>query len=148
MWNTLTSLELQTTNILEKESSEDESDQHCYMIQGNDSLEVNLKTQLDDNASSSGDDYVDADVLNEELSLVYENLLQKYQLLKKKTLKMKEENKDLFSKLDIILQERDEISIERDSLKSKLDLALKENKILKNKNDCDIVLKKNEVFKT
>ena len=44
------------------------------------------------------------------------------------------------------LQERDEISNERDSLKSQLDLALKENEILKNKNDCDNVLKKNEVL--
>ena len=58
VWNTLTSPELQIPNIVEKESSEDESEQHCYMVQGNDSLEVNLKTQLDDSASSSGDDYV------------------------------------------------------------------------------------------
>ena len=48
------------------------------MVQGNDSLEVNSETQLDDSASSSGDDYVDADALNEELSLVCENLLEKY----------------------------------------------------------------------
>ena len=46
---------------MEKESSEDESEQVCYMIQGNDFLEVNLETQLDDCTSSSGDDYVDAD---------------------------------------------------------------------------------------
>ena len=44
------------------------------------------------------------------------------------------------------LQERVEISSERDSLKSQLNLALNENKILKNKNDCDDVLKKNEVL--
>ena len=75
------------------------------MVPGNDSLEVNLKTQLDDSASSSGDDYVDVDALNEELSIVCKNVLQKYQLLKKKTLKMKEKNKDLFSKLDLALQE-------------------------------------------
>ena len=37
-----------------------------------------------------------------------------------------------------------EISNEKDSLKSKLELALKENKILKNKNDCNDILKKNE----
>ena len=40
MWNTLTFPKLQTPNIMEKESSEDESEQHCYMVQGNDSLEV------------------------------------------------------------------------------------------------------------
>ena len=32
--NTLTSPKLQTSNIVEKESSEDESEQHCYMVQG------------------------------------------------------------------------------------------------------------------
>ena len=59
---------------------------------------------------------------------------------------MKEENKDLFSKLDLSLQEKVEISNERDSLKSQLDLALNENKILKGKNNCDKFLKKNEVL--
>ena len=62
---------------MEKESSGDESEQACFMAQGNDSLEVNLDTQLDDSASSSGDDYMDADTLNEELSIVCENLLEK-----------------------------------------------------------------------
>ena len=60
--------------------------QHCYIVQGNDSLEVNSETHLDDNASSSSDDYVDADALNEELSIVCEKLLEKYQVLKKKAL--------------------------------------------------------------
>ena len=41
VWNTLTSPKLQTPNIVEKESSKDESEQACYMVQGNDSLEVN-----------------------------------------------------------------------------------------------------------
>ena len=54
------------------------------------SLEVNSNTQLDDSTSSSGDDYVDVDALNEELSLMCENLLEKYQVLKKKTFKIKE----------------------------------------------------------
>jgi len=40
VWNTLTSPELQTTNNVEKESSGEESDQACFMVQGNDSLEV------------------------------------------------------------------------------------------------------------
>ena len=39
VWNTLTSSELQTPNIVEDESS-GESEQQCYMVQGNDSLEV------------------------------------------------------------------------------------------------------------
>ena len=59
----MTSPKLQTPDIVEKESSGDESDQHYYMVQGNDSLEVNSDTHLDDCASSScSDDYVDADV--------------------------------------------------------------------------------------
>ena len=74
VWNTLTSPALQMTKYVEQESSGDESDQPCYMVQGNDSLEVNSDTHLDDCASS----YVDVDALNEELSIVYENLLEKY----------------------------------------------------------------------
>ena len=85
--------------IVEKKSSEDKSEEHCYMVQGNDSLEANLETQLDDGASSFGDDFVDADALNEELSLVCENLLEKYQLLKKKSFKLKEEIKICFLNL-------------------------------------------------
>ena len=47
-------------NIMEKESSEDEFEQHCYMVQGNDSLEVYSESQLDDYASSSSNDNMDA----------------------------------------------------------------------------------------
>ena len=110
-------------------SSGDESDQPCYMVQGNDSLEVYSESQLDDSASSSGDDHIDADALNEELSIVCEKLLEKYNVLKKKSFELNKENKNLISKLDLILQEKEEISSERDSLKSQLDLALKENEI-------------------
>ena len=86
VWNTLTSPKLQTKNYVEKKSSEDESEQACYMVQGNDSLEINSDTQLDDSASSFGDDYMDADALNEELSIICENLFEKYQVLKRKAL--------------------------------------------------------------
>ena len=67
VWNTLTSLALQTMKYVEEESSGDKSEQACYMVQGNHSLEVNLDIQLDDSASSSGDDYMDVDALNKEL---------------------------------------------------------------------------------
>ena len=70
MWNTLTSPALQTIKFVEEESSGEESDLPCYIVQVNDSIEVNSDTHLDDSASSSGDDYIDANVLNEELSLV------------------------------------------------------------------------------
>ena len=56
VWNTLTSSKLQTPNIVEKESSGEESKQRCFMVQGNDSLEVYSDTQLDDSSNSSCDD--------------------------------------------------------------------------------------------
>ena len=74
---------------MEEEYSGGESEQACYMVQGNDSLEVHSETQLDVSASSSGDDYVDVDALNEELSIVCENLLEKYQVLEKNSIKLK-----------------------------------------------------------
>ena len=98
------------------------------LVQGNDSLEVNSETHLDDCASSSGDDLVDADALNEELYFVCEKLLEKYKVLKKKSFGLNKENIDLFSKLELALQEKVEISNECDSLKSQLELALNENK--------------------
>ena len=68
---------------MEEESSGGESEQQCNMVQGNNSLEVNSKTHLDDSVTSSGDEYVDADALNEELSIICEKLLEKYKALKK-----------------------------------------------------------------
>ena len=50
------------------------------MVQGNDSLEVYSESQLGDCASSSGNDIIDADALNEELSIIYEKLLEKEKL--------------------------------------------------------------------
>jgi len=44
VWNTLTSPKEQTINVLEKESSRNKFDESCYMLQGNDSLEVNSDT--------------------------------------------------------------------------------------------------------
>ena len=84
VWNILTSPKLQLPIQVEKEFSEDESEQRCYMVQGNDSLEIYSESQLDDDASPSSNDYIDANALNEELSIVCEKLIEKYQLLKKK----------------------------------------------------------------
>ena len=52
--NTLTSPKLQTIKYVEEKSSGEESEQACYMVQGNDSLEVNSDTHLDDCTSSPG----------------------------------------------------------------------------------------------
>ena len=79
MWNTLTSTKEQAQHILEREPRRDESDQAYFMVQENDSLEVNLDSHLDDCANTSNDEHdsMDAHVLNEELSLFCENLLSK-----------------------------------------------------------------------
>ena len=49
--NTLTSSKLQLPIQMEYESSR-ESEQQCYMVQGNDSLEVYSESQLDDDDAS------------------------------------------------------------------------------------------------
>ena len=68
VWNTLSSLKEQVSNNIEREPIVNESDQACYIVQGNDSLEVNSDTHLDDCACSSNDyDSMDAHTLNEEL---------------------------------------------------------------------------------
>jgi len=146
VWNTLTSPAVQMPNIVEVESSGGESEQRCFMLQGNDSLEVYSKTQLDDSFSSSCNECMDAHASNYELVKGCERLILKNKVLKKNSSKLKEENKNLSSRLDLVLQERDEILIERDSLKSQLDLVLNENKILINKNDCNDILNKNETL--
>ena len=48
-----------------------------YMVQGNDSLEVNSDSYLDDYASTFNDEHdnMDAHMLNVELFEFYENLL-------------------------------------------------------------------------
>ena len=62
VWNKLTittTSELQL-QIQQEEESSGESDSQCHMVQGNDSLEVHSKSQLDCNDSSSScDEYVD-----------------------------------------------------------------------------------------
>ena len=69
--------ELQTPINEKEKSSGEESDQRCFMVQGNDSLEVHSDAQLD-SASTSCDEYIDVDALNEELFIVCEKLLEKY----------------------------------------------------------------------
>ena len=124
VWNTLTSSKLQTPTIMEDESN-GESEQRCYMVQGNDSLEVYSESQLDDCAS---DDHIDANALNEELSIICEKLLEKYKALKKKSFGLNKENENLSSKLDVALQERDEISSDLTHLNPNLNLLLMKTK--------------------
>ena len=93
--------------------SSGESDSQCYMVQGNDSLEVQSETQLDSFDSSSSCDDFDAHALNEELSIVCEKLIEKYKILKKKSREIEKENKCLNSRLDCVLQEKVEVYNER-----------------------------------
>jgi len=80
----------------------DESDQACFMVQGIDSLKIHSDAHLNDSSSSSCDNNVmDAHALNEELSMFCETLLSKYKTWKSKSFDLKEENKNLFSKLDL-----------------------------------------------
>jgi len=113
VWNTLTYLKEQASNNVERESIGDESDQACYMVQGNDSLEVTSDSHLDDCASSSNyhDSSMDAHALNEELSMFCEKLLSKYKALKNKSFEVKKKNETLFSKLDLVLKEKVEVSV-------------------------------------
>ena len=61
------------------------------MVQGSDSLEVNLDTYLDDSASTSCDvSNLDAHALNEKLSQVCDNLLSTQKALKNKNFELKE----------------------------------------------------------
>ena len=72
VWNMLTTTttsELQLPNQPEESSGESEP-QLCYTVQGNDSLEVQSETHLDnEDCASSSNDFIDPHALNEELSL-------------------------------------------------------------------------------
>ena len=91
VWNMLTTTTTSKLQLpIQPEESSGESDSQCLMVQGNDSLEVQSETQLDSfDASSSCDEYVDPNTLNEELSIVCEKLIEKYNILKKKSLGLK-----------------------------------------------------------
>ena len=93
VWNILTSPELPTLINKKRESSRDKSDERCFMVQGNDSLEVQSKTQLDASTSSYCNECMDAHALNDELAKNCENLISKYKLLKKDNFGLKEESK-------------------------------------------------------
>ena len=97
VWNMLTTTttsKLQLPIQQEEESSGESEPQQCYTVQGNDSLEVHSETHLDDDDDvSSSNDYIDAHALNEELSIVCEKLIEKYNILEKKSFELNKENK-------------------------------------------------------
>ena len=99
----MTSPELSTLINKKRRSRRDESDECCFMVQGNDSLEVHSDTQLDASTSSYCNECLEAQAMNNELAKICENLISKYKLLKKNNLVLKEENKNLSSRLDLVL---------------------------------------------
>ena len=110
VWNKLTTTTTSKLQLpIQPEESSGESDSQCYMVQGNDSLEVHSESQLDnDSASSSCDENIDLHALNEELSIVCEKLIEKYNVLKKKSLGINNENKSMILTSSILGQSLNE----------------------------------------
>ena len=75
VWNMLTTTTTSKLQVqIQPEESSGESDSQCFMVQGNDSLEVHSESQLDsDDDASSSNDYVDAHALNEDFLLCLKN---------------------------------------------------------------------------
>ena len=146
VWSILTSPELPRIINKMRRSKREKSEEQCLMVQGKNSLEVQSDSHIDDSSSSYCHGCFEVQTLNMELAQKLENLLEKHDLLKEDNLVLKNELKDLCSNFELVLQEKEEIASECDSLKSQLELALKENEFLKNKNDCDDVVKHNEIL--
>ena len=117
VWNTLITLGEQTPH--NKESDWDQGSNTfnmCYMAQGDDRLEVNSDSELDE------------DMSYDELALFCKMLLKKYNLLNVEKNSSKKENVSL-------LNENDFLKKETASLSSKLDVIFEGNNSLKNKID-------------
>ena len=95
-----------------------------FMIQGDDPLEVNLESNLEEHEQLSCDD----------LASYCEELPEKYDLMKKIDLKLKKENGVLFSKFDIVLKEKEIILKENNSLENKIELISKEKVFISHAN--------------
>jgi len=146
VWSILTSPKLPTILNKMRRSRRDNSEERCLMVHGNDSHEVHSDSQLDDSSSSFCHGCGEVQTLNMELAQKLEKFLEKHESLKKKNIVLKEELNDLCTSFETVLQEKGEIASERDSLKSQLELALNEINVLKSQNDCDDVLKNNEIL--
>ena len=81
----------------------------CYMVQGDNPLEVTAKSEVEEN-----------DMSYDELTSFCQQLLEKYDMLRK-------DNKKMKNKFDCMLKEKD-------SLQDKLECFSKENESLKNEN--------------
>ena len=110
VWNTLTSLGEKDLYYAGSDSDVGSNTSNmCYMVQGDDPLEVNFEFELEE----------DIDMPYDELASLYQKLLEKYELLKKE--------KDSFkNKLSII-------SKENEFLKNQVNLISKEKRLFKGK---------------
>ena len=73
VWSILTSPELSRIINKLRRSRRDKSDEHCLMVQGKNSLEVQLDSQLDDSSSSYCYGCLEVQNLNVELATKLEN---------------------------------------------------------------------------
>jgi len=91
VWNTIVSLGEQE-QYYARSNSDDGSDASnlCYMVQGDNPLEVNSESELEE----------DVDMSYNELASFCQQLLEKYNMLKK-------DNKKLKNKFDSMLKEKD-----------------------------------------
>ena len=101
IWSILTSPELPKIINKLRRSRRDKSDEHCLIVQGNDSLEVQSESQLDDSSSSYCYGCLEAQTLNMELATKLDNFLEKHKLLKEDNLVLKNELKNLLSLIHI-----------------------------------------------
>ena len=78
VWSILASPELPRIINKLRRSRRDKSDEHCLMVQGNDSLEVQSDSQLDDSSSSYCHGSFEVQTLNMELAQKLEIFLKKH----------------------------------------------------------------------
>ena len=81
----------------------EKSEEHCLMVHGKNSLEVQSDTQSDDSSSSYCYGCLEVQSLNLELAQKLENFLKKHNLLKEDNLVLKNELKDLCSNFELVL---------------------------------------------
>ena len=108
VWNTRITPGEQMT--CDKESDSDErstTSNMCYMVQGDDPLEINFESQLEE----------DIDMSHVELASFCQKVLEKYDLLKIENDKLKKKNTSLLK--------------ENDSFKNKFECVSNENELLK-----------------
>jgi len=139
VWNTLTSLGEKDLYYAGSDSDVgSDTSNKCYMVQGDNPLEVTTESEVDDN-----------DMSYDELSTFCKLLLEKYDMMKKENKNLKKkfdcmlnENDSFRTKVACLEKEKEDLKNENVSLFSKLSDLCEANNILKNK--IDLVEKQKE----